>query len=69
MFEDVQETLLPKFTKEERWDITYVAWFDMILGGLKGLEYFDTEHQKWLQAHIGASFAIFSVLREEGGVF
>lgn len=41
----------------------------MILGGLKGLEYFDIEHQKWLQAHIGASFAIFSVLREEGGVF
>lgn len=24
LFEDVQEILLPKFTKEERWDIVYV---------------------------------------------
>jgi dipeptidyl-peptidase-3 len=27
------------------------------------------EHSKWLQAHVGASFAIMSVLREEGGIF
>jgi hypothetical protein len=39
------------------------------MGGVKGLEYFDVEHHKWLQAHIGASFAILSVLREEGGIF
>ena len=34
------------------------------MGGIKGLQYFDVEHNKWLQAHIGASFAILSVLRE-----
>jgi hypothetical protein len=55
---------LPNFTKEERWDIVFVGWFDMIMGGIKGLQYFDVEHNKWLQAHIGASYAILSVLRE-----
>lgn len=47
----------------------YVGWFDLILSGLKGLEYFDVESKKWLQAHIGASYAIFRVLEEESGVF
>jgi hypothetical protein len=46
-----------------------VAWFDLIVGGLKGLIYYDKDSKKWLQAHIGASFAIFSVLRKTGGVF
>jgi len=39
------------------------------MGGIKGLPYFDVEHNKWLQAHIGASYAILSVLREEGEIF
>ena len=39
------------------------------MGGIKGLYYFDVSNNKWLQAHIGASFAIFSVLKEEGGIF
>lgn len=55
-------------TQEERWDTVYVSWFDLILGGLKGLIYYDVEHKKWLQAHVGASYAILSVLREEGGI-
>lgn len=63
VFEDVQATLLPSYTQEQRWDIVYVSWFDLILGGVKGLEYFDVAHGKWLQAHIGASYAILSVLR------
>lgn len=66
--EDVQETLLPQFNKEERWETVYIAWFDLVQGGVKGLEYFDAKHNKWLQAHIGASYAILSVLREEGGI-
>lgn len=41
-----------------------MSWFDLIVGGLKGLVYFDADSKKWLQAHIGASFAIFSVLRK-----
>lgn len=46
-----------------------MGWFDLIMGGIKGLQYFDVEHSKWLQAHIGASYAILSVLREAGGIF
>ncbi len=41
----------------------------MIMGGIKGLQYFDVEHNKWLQAHIGASYAILSVLREQECIF
>lgn len=32
------------------------------------MEYFDVKENKWMQAHIGASYAILSVLREEGGI-
>ena len=64
LFEDVQEILLPKYTKEERWDIVYVEWFDLIISGLKGLIYFDVDGNKWLQAHVGASYAILKVLEE-----
>jgi hypothetical protein len=35
---------------------------DLIISGLKGLIYFDTEGKKWLQAHVGASWAILQVL-------
>jgi len=69
VFEDVQQILLPDLTPEQRWDVVYVAWYDLIVGGLKGLVYYDSGSKKWLQAHIGASFAIFSVLRKVGGVF
>ena len=64
LFEDVQATLLPQHTPEERWEIVYIAWFDIILSAVKGLQFFDVEHKKWLQAHIGAAYAIFQVLRE-----
>lgn len=56
-------------TPEERWEVVYIAWFDLIVGGLRGLIYFDVGSKKWLQAHIGASYAIFSVLRKAGGIF
>ena len=69
LFEDVQATLLPKYSQEERWEIVYIAWFDMLISAIRGLEYFDVKHNKWMQAHIGAAFAIFSVLRKEGGIF
>lgn len=69
LFEDVQEVLLPKYSKEERWEIVYISWFDMLISAIKGLEYFDVKHNKWMQAHIGAAYAIFSVLREEGDIF
>lgn len=56
-------------TPEERWNVVYVAWFDLIVSGLRGLVFFDKDSNKWLQAHIGASYAIFRVLQEEGGIF
>ena len=56
-------------TPEERWEVVYIAWVDLIVGGLRGLIYFDVGSKKWLQAHIGASYAIFSVLRKAGGIF
>lgn len=32
------------------------------------MEYYDVPTKKWTQAHIAASFAIFSVIREAGGI-
>lgn len=49
--------------------MVYVEWFDLIISGLKGLIYFDVNGNKWLQAHVGASYAILKVLEEEGGIF
>lgn len=46
-----------------------MAWFELIVGGLRGMIYYDRETKKWLQAHVGASFAIFRVLQEAGGIF
>lgn len=69
LFEDVQAVLLPDMTQEERWEVVYVAWFDLIVGGLRGLIYYDAGSKRWLQAHIGASYAIFSVLKKAGGIF
>ena len=69
VFEDVQAILLPDLTPEQRWDVVYVSWFDLIVGGLRGMIYYDVDSKKWLQAHIGASYAIYKVLEEEGGIF
>lgn len=60
---------MPDLSPEERWEAVYVGWFDLIVGGLRGLVYFDAEGKKWLQAHIGASYAILKVLQEKGGIF
>ncbi len=42
----------------------YMAWMDMIYGSIKGLVYFNNEQKLWGQAHILASYVIFSVVRE-----
>jgi dipeptidyl-peptidase-3 len=65
----VQDILLPTLSAQERKEVVELCWFDMIEGGIKGLIHYDVESNKWLQAHIGASYAIFSVLRKEGGIF
>jgi len=37
---------------------------DMLTSAIKGLAYFNAEKKIWGQAHILASWAIFSVIRE-----
>lgn len=46
----------------------YSAWLEIIEGAITGLEYYDKDSDRWMQAHIAASYALFSVLVEEGGV-
>ena len=36
----------------------------MLYGGIKGLQFFDSEKKLWGQAHVWASWVIFSVVRE-----
>lgn len=42
----------------------YTCWLDMLYGGIKGLQFFDAEKKHWGQAHVWASWVIFSVIRE-----
>jgi dipeptidyl-peptidase-3 len=50
--------------KEEWDDIYYVGWMEMLHGAVKGLMFYNPETEVWGQAHILASFAIFSVVRQ-----
>ena len=43
----------------------YVAWMDILISAVKGLQYYRPEEKLWGQAHILASWAIFSVIREK----
>lgn len=67
-YPDVMKILLPKFSEDDKDDVLYISWYDNVLGALRGLEYYDVPTKKWTQAHIAASFAIFSVIREAGGI-
>jgi dipeptidyl-peptidase-3 len=51
--------------RKEEWDnMYYIAWVDIIMGGIKGLQFYNPEQNVWGQAHVLASFAILSVIRE-----
>ena len=51
-------TLVPDMVND--WDnIYYVAWLDMFLGALRGLQYYNVEQQVWGQAHVLAGYVIF----------
>lgn len=39
-----------------------MAWYDIIYGAIKGLEYYSPEKKKWGQAHILASYALLQVM-------
>ena len=43
-----QITLILVPDRKADWDnIYYVAWLDMIMGGIKGLQYFNPENKVW----------------------
>jgi dipeptidyl-peptidase-3 len=44
----------------------YMAWFDILVAGLKGLQHFNVEQRKWTQAHVQAAYVIMQVLIEGG---
>lgn len=44
------------------------AWNEIVEGGIKGLEHYDKNTDRWMQAHVAASYAILSVLIEAGGI-
>jgi len=50
--------------KSEWENMYYVAWLDMLMGGIRGLQFYNPETKVWGQAHVLASFAILSVVRE-----
>ena len=52
--------------RESEWeDIYYIAWMDMFMGGIRGLQYFSPDNGGvWGQAHVLASYVIFQVVRE-----
>jgi dipeptidyl-peptidase-3 len=50
-------------------DILYINWLSMVRAGLLGLEFYNPESGKWLQAHMRARYCILQVLLEAGENF
>ena len=51
-------------TSQEQSDVNYVNWLTMALSGLRGLETYSVDANKWLQAHSQARYVILRVLLE-----
>jgi len=67
-FNESLEILLPG--REKEWDdIIYVAWYDMLLAGLRGLSLYIAETKLWGQAHTAGRYAILKVCLEAGNNF
>jgi len=54
---------------QEASDITYINYLLMVRAGLLGLEFYNPDSKKWLQAHMRARFCILRVLLEAGEDF
>eukprot|EP01022_Parablepharisma_sp_SALTPOND_P017709 TRINITY_DN287_c0_g1_i1.p1 TRINITY_DN287_c0_g1~~TRINITY_DN287_c0_g1_i1.p1 ORF type:complete len:741 (+),score=95.70 TRINITY_DN287_c0_g1_i1:8973-11195(+) len=53
--------------REAEWNqILGMAWLGIIVAGLKGLEHYNPEQKKWMQAHVNAAYVIMKVLLEAG---
>jgi len=56
--------------REAEWQkILEMSWLDIVITGIKGLEYYNQEEGKWMQAHVNASYVIMKVLIEAGEDF
>lgn len=53
--------------ENDREDLKYVSWLDMMYAGLKGLEMYQPTQGKWGQAHSQARYVILRVALEAGG--
>jgi len=51
---------------KEAEDIYYINWLIMCRAGVRALEFYSPQNQKWGQAHMQARFAILRVLLEAG---
>ena len=51
-------------TAEDQAQSIYIGWLSMVWRGLRALEYYNLESQKWGSAHAEARFAIFKTLVE-----
>jgi dipeptidyl-peptidase-3 len=67
-FPEAYEVLQPDH-KDQWKDIMYGVWTEFVLAGVNGLEYYDPENKRFLQAHINGRFVILSVLLEAGNNF
>merc|ERR1711915_1057051 len=51
---------------DDREDLKYVSWLDMMYAGIRGLEMYQPSQGKWGQAHSQARYVILRVALEAG---
>lgn len=67
-FDKAMEILFPG--REAEWDdIRYIGWYEIIIGGIKGLSHYIKDSKKWGQAHVLASYALLQVCIQAGNGF
>lgn len=64
---DIVHSIFNVGTPQDARQIHWISWYWMVWAGLKSLEVYSPDKQKWNQAHSQARFAILQVLLEAGG--
>jgi len=67
-YKDILEVLFPGREAEFE-DIVYVTWYQLLVGSLVGLEFYNPEAVKWGQAHRNGNHVILQVVLEAGKEF
>ncbi|KRX08351.1 hypothetical protein PPERSA_03345 [Pseudocohnilembus persalinus] len=68
-FQESLDILIPEYSPEEQKEIVYMAWYEIVLSAIKGLQYYDQQNKKWGQAHIRAAYALLQVMLRAGDDF